>query len=286
MFTVIADKAADPQAWLAGHNEGVSATEVATLIRGGAGAWAGLRAQKSGVRPYLDNPAIRHGSAREPVIAEFARASFGLIPCSLLVAHPDNHLYRASPDAISPDGSEVGEFKTTKHDWDSLDDVPPRYIDQMLWQMFVTGARHARLVFEPHEGFIPLYPFPKVLNLDYDEPRVEELRAVADEFMAGGEVDAAAVELDALLAERVEAKRDADDAARVVSELDRRIREFASAAGKHKFEGSAANLTITPDGVRAAFDQARFKTERPDLFKEFQSETPVKGRMTITARSN
>lgn len=285
MFTVIADKAVDPAAWLAGHEVGVSATEVATLIRGGGGAWAGLRAQKAGVRRHLDNPAIRHGNDRERVIAEFARASFGLLPCSLLVAHPDNHLYRASPDAISADGSEVGEFKTTKWDWDTWDDVPPRYRDQMLWQMFVTGARHGRLIFEPHEGFIPLYPFPKVLNLDYDESRVDELRAVADEFMAGGDVDAAAVELDALLAERVEAKRDADDAAAVVSDLDRRIREIAIAAGKRKFEGSAANLTITPDGVRAGFDQARFKTERPDLFKEFQSESPVKGRMTITARS-
>lgn len=285
-YIVIADKATDPEAWYAGHDEGVSATEVATLIRGGAGSWAALRAQKAGARSNFTSVAMQHGTDREPVIAEFAQMTFGLIPCSALVAQSENLLYRASPDAISADGSEIGEYKTTKRDWETLDDVPPRYIDQMFWQMFVTGARKARLVFEPHEGFVPLYPFPKHFELGYDEARVEELREVADRFMAGGDIDPSALELDALVTARVEAKADADDAAAVVADLDRRIRELAAATGHTKFEGSAGNLTLSADTTRVAFSSTEFKKADPITYEKFMVESPVKGRMTITARSN
>lgn len=285
-YIVIADKATDEPAWFDGHEDGVSATEVATLVRGGAGAWAALRAQKSGVRSTFTNAAMQYGTEREPVIAEFAQMSFGLIPCTLLVAREDQPLYRASPDAISPDGTEVGEYKTTKHDWDSLDDVPPRYIDQMFWQMFVTGARKARLVFEPHEGFVPLYPFPKHFKLGYDEARVEELRKIADQFMAGGDADAAAVELDALVTARVDAKRDADDAFEVVASLDARIRELAAASGHERFEGSTGNLTLSEDTTSARFDSTAFKKADPTSYEKYVKISPVKGRLTITARSN
>lgn len=285
-YIVLADRAVDEQAWFDGRTMVVTATEVATLIRGGAGAWAAIRAEKNGVRRTFTNRAMTHGTEREPILAEYARTSFGLIPCSALLIDPDYPKYGASPDAITVDGSMVGEFKTTIHDWESWDDVPPRYRDQMLWQMFITGARQGKLVFEPHEDYVPFYPFPKVFDLEYDESRVRELREVADQFLAGGgEASEADVRLDQLLTARVEAKDRVAVAEAEVDRLDDLIRDELDNKPA-RFEGSLANLTLSADSVAERFDSVAFKKAQPDTYLSFTKQTPVKGRLTINLRKD
>jgi hypothetical protein len=283
-YIILADKAEDERAWIDAHNLVVSATEAATLIRGGAGAWAALRAEKNGVRRSFTNRAMTHGTEREPVIAEWARIEFGLIPCSALLIDPDYPKYGASPDAITADGTTIGEYKTTIHDWDTWDDVPPRYRDQMLWQMFITGARKGKLVYEPHEDYIPFYPFPRVLDLDYDEARVEMLRAVADQFMAGGgESTEADLKLDVLLTAYVEAKDRVSVAEAEVERLNELIRDQVDNQPT-RFEGSMANLTLSADSVSERFDSVAFKKAQPDIYQTFTKPSPVKGRLTISLR--
>ena len=283
-YIVLADRAVDERAWFDAHNLLVSATEVATLIRGGAGAWAAIRAEKNGLRRSFTNRAMTHGTEREPVIAEWARTSLGLIPCSALLIDPDYPKYGASPDAITVDSSMIGEYKTTIHDWDSWEDVPPRYRDQMFWQMFITGARVGKLVYEPHEDYIPLHPFPRVLDLDYDEARVAILRETADQFMAGGgEATEEDLKLDQLLTAHVEAKDRASVADAEVERLSELIRDQVDNR-PIRFEGSRANLTLSADSVSERFDSVAFKKAQPDIYRTFTKPSPVKGRLTISLR--
>jgi len=282
LFTVVDDGTNRPR-WLAGRQGGVTATDISRLARGGAGTWAAVRAEKEGRGRDFKNAAMQHGIDREKVIAEYARASFGLVPSSALLAAIDEPRYLATPDGLSE--TETGEYKTTIHDWPTLLDAPARYLDQMLWQMRVTGRRKARLVFEPHDNGVPLYPFPRHFEFAYDESRVTELEAVAQEFLAGGEADENAAALDVLLSARVEAKETADAATAQVSLIDEQIRELLG--GKPtKFEGSLANLTLSAPTTRSAFDSTAFKAAQPDVYQQFVKSSPVTPRLTITTRSN
>jgi hypothetical protein len=198
LVSTILASSTDRPAWLAARQGGVTATDVARLARGGAGTWAAVRAEKAGTARDFHNAAMQHGIDREGKILEFASAAFGLEPCGDLHAADDEPRFLATPDAIS--ATEIGEVKTTVHDWDVLSDAPGRYIDQMLWQMRVTGRRRGRLVFEPHENGVPVYPWPKHFVVEYDEARVAVLEQAARDFLdADAEPDEDAAELDALL---------------------------------------------------------------------------------------
>lgn len=283
-YIILADRAADEKAWFDARTMVVTATEASLLIRGGAGAWARLRAEKNGARSDYKSRAMTHGTEREPVISEYARTEFGLIPCTALLIDPNYPKYGASPDAITADGTTIGEVKTTIHDWGDWSEVPPRYRDQMLWQMFVTGARLGKLIFEPHVDYVPIYPFPRAFDLEYDEDRVAELRATADQFMAGGgEASEADMRLDLLLTERIEAKERVAVAETEVERLDELIRDQVDNKPT-KFEGSLANLTLSADSTSDRFDSVAFKKAQPDVYLSFTKPSAVKGRLTITLR--
>jgi len=125
-------------------------------------------------------PAVRHGNLREPVIAEWVHAKFGIAPCDNVYAHPENPRHLASPDGITLDpftgelivGSEdavVAEIKTSKHDLtpgpvDSagyLIEIEQGshfdrsgYYVQMNWQMYVMNATRTLFVYEQHDGTV------------------------------------------------------------------------------------------------------------------------------------
>lgn len=284
MSATILASSTDRPTWLAARQGGVTATDIARLARGGAGTWAAVRAEKAGTGRDFHNAAMQHGNNREPVILEYAAAAFGLEPCGDLYAAEDEPRFLATPDAISE--TEIGEVKTTVHDWDILSDAPGRYIDQMLWQMRVTGRRRGRLIFEPHEHGVPVHPWPKHFVVEYDEARVAVLEQVAREFLAAdGEPDEDAAELDALLDDAMNLKEIADAAAaRHRAALDRI--EAHLGGEPRKFEGSRANLTRSADSVSRRFDSTAFKKAAPDTFQQFQVAVPVKGRLTITPRSD
>lgn len=283
MSTILASST-DRPAWLAARQGGVTATDIARLARGGAGTWAAVRAEKAGTARDFHNAAMQHGTNREPVILEFASAAFGLEPCGDLYAADDEPRFLATPDAISD--TEIGEVKTTVHDWTVLSDAPGRYIDQMLWQMRVTGRRRGRLIFEPHENGVPIYPWPKHFVVEYDEDRVAVLERAAREFLAADdEPDEDAAELDALLDDVLNLKEIADAATARYKAAVERVEQHLGGEPR-KFEGSRANLTRSADTTSRRFDSVAFKKAAPDTFEQFQMSVPVKGRLTITPRSD
>lgn len=297
----------DRTSWLADRGRGVSATDVARLMTGGAGTWAALRAEKAGGDSFRGNQYTRHGRDREAAIAAFAEAEFGLTPSTALVGRwaegdfdlPYN-LDLATPDALgvpyAVEGSwaavsEFGEFKTTKHDWPTWADVPARYHWQVAWQFHVTGASRCRFVFEPHEDFVPLYPEPRVFTidrLDMHDAIAEAVEAVAAWRTAPVEpIPDDLVPLDGILQRRIAAKEDADAAAAALAAIDDEVRALLEATGRPvKFEGTGANVTWSgKPGTSSRFDQAAFKARYPATAARFTKTTETRPRLTITARS-
>jgi len=282
-YTIL-DVGDDRGVWLAARRTVVTATDVARLARGGAGVWAAIRAEKAGKDRSVRTWAMQHGVDREPFIASYAQAAFGLTPSKALLIASDRPEFGATPDALNE--KEVADFKTSVHDWESINDAPGQYVDQSLWQQRVTGIHRGRLILEPHENGIPLYPFPKDFVVEWDPDRVAHLESIADEFLASTtEPDADAAELDALLSVYVTEKEAADAAAARAERAKADIE--AHLGGKpRRFEGSLANLTRSEDGVTQRFDSAGFKKAHPVMYQEWLKSTPRKGALTITMRSS
>lgn len=277
----IVNSGADRGAWLAARQSGVTATDVSRLAAGGAAVIEAIKAEKSGLGRDFDSPVMRHGREREPVIAAYAEA-FNFVHSTALLAAGDRPEFLATPDLLGM--KTVGEIKTTVHDWQSVEDVPKRYLDQVQWQMRVTESARCFLFFEPHEGFVPLYPDPKHFIIARDDERIAELERIADEFLASdANPDPDAAELDALLS----AYADADElAAPLIARRDearRAIEEFIHGEPR-KFPGSRALLTRSEDGVRKTFAPTALRADHPDLYESYTTEMPVKGRLTITVR--
>lgn len=123
--------------------------------------------------------AVEHGNRREPIIAEWIRARYGIEPCDNVFAHAENSRHLASPDGVSLDpftrelvvgttDAVVAEIKTSKHDltpgrivdgW--LIDIDQEgyfthanYYTQMQWQMYVMNAFATLFVWEQHDGTV------------------------------------------------------------------------------------------------------------------------------------
>jgi hypothetical protein len=284
-YTVVND-GSDRQAWLLARQDGITATDIARLARGGAGTRKAVRAEKAGKERYFSNSAMEHGKTREPVIARFAQNMLGLYSSRALLAWNGEQRFLATPDLLGAGRIKVGDIKTTVHDWEDLDAVPGRYIDQLLWQMLVTGNRQAALVFEPHENGVPIHPEPRVFVVEWDSARIHELQSKAYEFLsADDEPDEDAAVLDALLTDAAMRKELADAAMESYRRAAAAIEEHLG--GKPRiFDGSLASLTRSPDGITQTLDTARLKKERPDIAADFMRTSPRKGALRITLHTD
>lgn len=108
-------------------------------------AWAKATGKISGERPQ--SFAMRMGQLLEPVVKQawLERNPDYQIEETGTWAHDDHDWARANPDGflVYPDGSKgVLEIKTGR----AFDEVPLNYRAQVLWYMFVTGLRKAKLV--------------------------------------------------------------------------------------------------------------------------------------------
>ncbi|UVK63228.1 exonuclease [Microbacterium phage Phorgeous] len=126
----------------------------------------------------IDNRHFRHGRLREPHIAEWAVATFGVVPENRLHAHPANPRHLATPDgylaAFSAEAYQPGpnaiivEIKTTSKDLAPgeidatshyLLSINPhghfakmRYIRQIMWEMHVMNAAECMFIWEPFDN--------------------------------------------------------------------------------------------------------------------------------------
>lgn len=102
-----------------------------------------------------------------------------------LSVHPGQWFERDGWAGATPDGMVYGrtkrdmavvQCKTARNAWEWDNGAPAGYIDQVLWEMYVSGARKAWLVADVAMQFRE-YP------VTWDAARVAELVAAAQEFM-------------------------------------------------------------------------------------------------------
>ncbi|MBN9605250.1 MAG: YqaJ viral recombinase family protein [Actinomycetales bacterium] len=175
---VVAD-ARDRVAWLRARAHGVTATDVARLS--GPRAVPALAMEKLLGSRFSGNAATEHGRRREPAIAAWAGRVYGMTASSALFHAADRREHLATPDGLRErDGRvELCEIKTTASGWSR---VPRAYLRQVWWQQYVLGAERSLLVWERHDGFVPVGE-PECRWIDRDDREIARLVALADQLL-------------------------------------------------------------------------------------------------------
>lgn len=176
---VVAD-GRDRVAWLKARARGVTATDVAKLSRPEsvrAVAMEKLLGSRFGGNAYT-----AHGRMREPAIAGWARAVYGMQHSTALFHAPGRRDHLATPDGLRErDGRlELCEIKTTGRPWRS---IPRSYLRQVWWQQYVLGAERTLVVWERHEDFVPVDAEPECRWVDRDDAEIARLCALADQLL-------------------------------------------------------------------------------------------------------
>ncbi len=307
---ILINDGTDRASWLEDRRGGISATDAARIMTGGGRI---VRREKVEGESFSGNAATDHGREREPVLAAFAERQFGLRPSAALLERADSPGDLATPDALGDlvvDGLSIveteplvggryrteafGEFKTTIHDWPTWDDVPKRYMWQVVWQFLVTGASVCHFVFEAHEGFRALHMEPRVFTIYRDDvaEQIEQAQARVAEWrdVADGIVPEGLEPLDGMLLRLEAAQEEADEAAAAVALIQDEIRALIEARGLPVvgYEGPGATVTWTGERRKSRrFDAKAFAAKYPATHRRFMAETTeARPRLTITkARS-
>lgn len=290
---VAADKNVDEAQWFEVRRNGVTATDVAQLEKGGAAVRSRLLDEKrSGERTFFGNAYTAWGLEREPVIGEWIEQTFGHKPSDATFHADGNVRHLATPDALHlKDGLvTIAEIKTSKHDLTVGGDafIDSHYMAQMQWQMYVAGVDVMKCLFvweqrlgDPGEFVAGQRGFAWV---ERDNAHIAELVALADGFL--DELDSVPddpfdyaelvrerVAIDQRIAELQQKRGDVD--AQIVARIGDRD-QFAISTPFGKVSWS------TPKPSER-FDSTAFKAAQPDVWREFVKVSQSKPSLRITA---
>jgi hypothetical protein len=177
----IVARSADRVAWLRARSRGITATDVARLS--GAASVRAVALEKIHGSGFGGNAYTDHGRAREPEIARWVKARYGIEPSDALFHAAGRTEHLATPDglALAASGAlELAEIKTTKSRWRS---VPRSYLRQVWWQQYVLGADRTLLVWEQHDDFVPVNTEPECRWIDRDENEIYLLVQLANRVL-------------------------------------------------------------------------------------------------------
>jgi len=171
----------DRVAWLRARSRGVTATDVARLSS--ANSVTSVVQDKMLGTNFGGNAYTDHGRTREPEIARWVRAQHRIEPSATLFHAHDEPYHLATPDGV---GTHEGtlvlcEIKTTGKVWRS---IPRSYLRQVWWQQYVLGAERTLVVWEQHEGFVPVHAEPKAQWVERDDNEIHILVGLANQVLA------------------------------------------------------------------------------------------------------
>lgn len=173
----------DKIAWLKARSQGVTASDAAKLATDSSVISLASEKMRGGPMFSGRSSYLQHGRNREPVIADWVRTHFDIIPSSGLFHAEGQQLHLATPDGVSVEenGSVVlCEIKTTSKPWRS---IPKNYLRQIWWQQYVLGAERTLLVWEEHKDFVPISDTPQYSWIDRDDSQITALIQRADELL-------------------------------------------------------------------------------------------------------
>ena len=169
----------DRPRWLAARAQGVTATEVRD-----AATEAGFRdlVASWSEPPFEGNEYTTFGSWAESQLLDHAHREHGILPSGWLIASEHDARWLATPDGLSVDHTLIAEAKTTGKDWVK---PPVKYVRQVQWQLFVTGAERCLLLWHlravsDYGGFYLPWLEPKTLWIERDEEMIADLIKVAE----------------------------------------------------------------------------------------------------------
>lgn len=170
----------DRVAWMRARARGITATDVAKLSTPrsiDSAAWDKLHGTG-----FSGNAFTRHGTAREPVIAQWVLAEHAIAPSQALFHAEQDVRHLATPDGLvlrEQGHLELAEIKTTNKQWRS---IPRNYLRQIWWQQHVLGAERTLMVWERHENFVPVGD-PECRWVDRDENEIAKLVGLANKLI-------------------------------------------------------------------------------------------------------
>lgn len=190
---VIVPEGASREEWMQERGEGVTASQVWEIARGGISTWRRILEQKMNGSTFRGNKATRAGQAREAALIDEAAPRPGLATVDAnqaLYAAGLNDLHRATPDGIgmrSEDGGVgyvVVEVKSHEHGW-TAESIPLDHYAQMQWQIYVVGAVAGLYGFEVRdEDDQPPLDGATWLPVERDEEMIAWLIERANAFIA------------------------------------------------------------------------------------------------------
>ncbi len=181
---VVADST-DRVAWLRARAQGITATDVAKLAT--PKSLQNAVYDKLNGSSFSGNSYTDHGRAREPEIAAWVLARYGIAPSTALFHAADHRRHLATPDGVGTGfgqgagGLELAEIKTTSKAWRS---IPRSYLRQVWWQQYVLGAERTLLVWEQHKDFVPVSAEPECRWIERDEDQIAILVGYANNLIA------------------------------------------------------------------------------------------------------
>ena len=168
-------RSSDRAGWLAARAQGVTATTIAKAMT--PQGFRDVVAERLNPTVIEDNLYMAFGRDNEGWLAMAVKADTGIMPNDWLIASEANPLFLATPDGLSLDHTEIAEIKTG-----GKEALKPSRIhrDQILWQLFVTGAVCCRYAFMLRKDMQPAWIEPACMWIDRDEARIAELIHTAE----------------------------------------------------------------------------------------------------------
>lgn len=266
MELIYGPSSVDVSEWHQARRECVTATDVAKLIGGGAQAFAQLRSEKLHGSTFTGNKWTRHGLDREPVIADRVKGDGWEHNQNLMLCAEDQR-FAATPDLIHDAWEMVGDIKTVKREakFPPEEYTPPRaHVDQVLWQMLVTGAQAGMIITECYteiDGVIWPEPDLYAYKVERDEERIEALKDTAIRFL-----EKADSYLDLLLADYATESANYQVAKDQKDEVLGRIKKQAETQGApFKYVSEVGSVSYTKSKPMERFDWKKMWAEHPEL---------------------
>ncbi|MEE2814718.1 MAG: hypothetical protein VYC96_03515 [Actinomycetota bacterium] len=185
---IVVPEGAPRTVWMLERGEGVTASRVWAIARGGIKTWRRELEQMMNGSTFRGTKATKAGSAREAALLdEAADQLYHVIPNAALWAAASNDLHRATPDGIgrNSDGTLVAvEVKSHEHGYED-NGIPADHLAQLQWQMHVLGAASGLYGYEIRdEDDMPPAAGATWMDVPRDDEMIAYLVMRADQFLA------------------------------------------------------------------------------------------------------
>ena len=197
---VVVPEDAPRTVWMLERGEGVTASRVWAIARGGIKTWRRELEQMMNGSTFRGTKATKAGSAREAALLdEAADQLHHVTPNAALWAAASNDLHRATPDGIgtNTDGTLVTvEVKSHEHGYED-NGIPADHLAQLQWQMHVLGAVSGLYGYEIRdEDDMPPAAGAKWIDVPRDDEMIAYLIMRAGQFLAWRDAGCPDVDVD------------------------------------------------------------------------------------------